>query len=241
MRFWFMRRGTNPRYVQNGEMSSVLAEAGQPSDQFSFGRPLAVVDITDESGVHTLTIAKDKDDKHYAKSSDLEGVYEVSSTLAEALDKPLDDFRDKKLFDFGFTDPAAIQVRDGDTRLNVEKKDDKWILSSDGDRELASEKVQALLDDLRALRAESFPSDDAADQGQYGLTNPAIEAEVIQADDGGTEKVILSSPGEEKVYGARVGQPTTYELEKSDVEDVRKRIQELTKQEEPSEETSEEE
>jgi hypothetical protein len=229
------------RAVENGEMSSVLAEASQPANEYSFQRPLAVVEVTDESGVHTLTIAKDKADKHYAKSSDLEGVYEVSSTLAEALDKPLDDFRNKKLFDFGFTDPAAIQVRDGETRLNIAKKDDQWILSSDGDRELESEKVQALLDDLRALRAESFPSDDESDQGKYGLTDPAIEAEVIQAGDGGTEKVVLSSPAEEKVYGARVGQSTTYELEKSDVEDLRKRIEDLTKQEEPGEESSEQE
>ena len=64
---------------------------------------------------------------------------------------------------------------------------------------------------------------------------------MIQADEGGTEKVVLSSPGEEKVYGARVGQATTYELEKSDVEEVRKRIEELAKQEEPGEESSEEE
>ena len=225
------------RSVQNGEMTSVLEEAGEPSGKYSFTKPLAVVGVTDESGVHTLTVAKDKDDKHYAKSSDLEGgVYEVSSTLAEALDKPLEDFRNKKLFDFGFTDPAAIQVRDGETRLNIEKKDDKWILSSDDDRELESEKVQALLDDLRGLRAESFPSDDEADQGKYGLTNPAIEAEVVQADDGGTEKVVVSSPSEENVYAARVGQPTTYQLEKSDAEDLQKSIQDLTKQEEEADE-----
>ena len=220
------------RSVQNGEMSSVLAEEEESSSPYSFRRPVAVVDVTDESGIHTLTIAKDQDDKYYAKSSDLEGgIYEVSSTLAEALDKPLDDFRNKKLFDFGFTDPAAIQVRAGETRLNIAKKDDQWILSSDGDRELKSEKVQTLLDDLRALRAESFPSDDEGDQSKYGLGDPVIEAEVLQADDGGTEKVIVSSPSGEKVYGARVGQATTYELEKSDVEDLRKSIEELTKEE----------
>ena len=220
------------RSVQNGEMSSVLAEVEEASSRYSFSQPVAVVEVTDESGIHTLTIAKDQDDKYYAKSSDLAGgVYEVSSTLAEALDKPLDDFRNKKLFDFGFTDPAAIQVRDGETRLNIAKKDDQWVLSSDGDRELESEKVQTLLDDLRALRAESFPSDDEGDQGQYGLGDPVIEAEVTQADDCGAEKVVISSPSGEKVYGARVGQGTTYELEKSDVEDLRKSIEELTKEE----------
>ena len=89
--------------------------------------------------------------------------------MAEGLDKPLDDFRNKKLFDFGFKEIAALDLRDGDTRLRVEKKDEKWVLSSDGDRELDSEKVQTVIDSLRSLAATGFPSDDAADQRQSGL------------------------------------------------------------------------
>ncbi|MCZ6773495.1 MAG: DUF4340 domain-containing protein, partial [Proteobacteria bacterium] len=180
----------------------------------------------------------DSDEKYYAKSSDLEGVYEVSSTLPEALDKPVDDFRNKKLFDFGFVDPASVQVRDGDTRLTIEKQEDKWVLTSDGDRELDSEKVQTLLDDLRGLSAKAFTSDDRADQAKYGLGSPVIEAEVVPADDGGIEKVIITDPEAERVYGAIPGQPSTYELEKGDVDRLRTNIADLAK---PAEESADSE
>ncbi len=233
--------GDAVRSVQNAEMVSVLEEQ-DPSGKYSFNRPAVTVEVVDEGGAHTLTIAKGADEKYFAKSSDLEGVYEVSSTLSEALDKPLDDFRNKKLFDFGFVDPASIQVRDGDTRLTISKNEDKWVLTSDTDRELDSEKVQTLLDDLRGLSAKAFTSDDEAGQAKYGLGSPVIEAEVVKADDGGTEKVIVTDPQAEHVYGAIPGQPSTYELEKSDVEGLRTNIADLANpSEEPGDGTESEE
>ena len=116
--------------------------------------------------------------------------------MAEGLDKPLEDFRNKKLFDFGFKEITALDLRDGDTRLRVEKKDNKWVLSSEGDRELDSEKVQTVIDSLRSLAAASFPSDDAADQSKYGLDQPAIEAEVTVAEGESSEKVLITEAGE---------------------------------------------
>ncbi len=228
------------RSVRTAEMVSVLEEEGDPSGKYRFRRPFAVAEIVDEAGAHTLTIAKSTDDSYYAKSSDLGGVYEVSSTMAEGLDKPLEDFRNNKLFDFGFKEIAALALREGDTRLRVEKKDEKWVLSSEGDRELDSEKVQTVIDSLRSLAATGFPSDDAADQSQYGLDQPAIEAEVKVADGGSSEKVLISAVSNERVYAARENQPTTYEVEESAAQEIHRAIQELPREEEESEDSASE-
>lgn len=225
--------GDLTRSAHNAEMVSVLEE-GELSGKYSFARPYATVEVVDEAGAHTLTIAKDGEDKYYAKSSDLDGVYEVSSTLPESLDKPVGDFRNKKLFDFGFVDPKSIQLRDGDTRLTITKKEDKWLLSSDGDRELDAEKVQTLLDALRGLTAKAFPSDEQADQAKFGLGTPTIEAEVKAGEDA-TEKVLLTDPAAEQVFGVIAGQPSTYELEKGDAEGLRHAIADvITEDEETS-------
>ena len=61
--------------------------------------------MTDAGGNQTLEVRKDKDKNYYAKSSAVEGVYKIASDVGDALDKSLDDFRNKKLFDFGFSDP----------------------------------------------------------------------------------------------------------------------------------------
>ena len=228
------------RSVRRAEMVAVLEEGGERSGEYRFRRPFAVAEIVDEAGAHTLTIAKSNDDSYYAKSSDLGGVYEVSSTMAEGLDKPLDDYRNKKLFDFGFKEIAALALRDGDTRLRVEKKDEKWVLSSEGDRELDSEKVQTVIDSLRSLAATGFPSDDAADQSKYGLDQPAIEAEVTVADGESSEKVLISTVSNDRVYAARENQPTTYEVEKSAAEEIQRAIQELPREEDESEDSESE-
>ncbi len=225
------------RAARTAEMTSVLDET-ESGGVYNFGSPLAIVEIVDDSGSHALTVAKDGD-TFYAKSSDQAGVYEVASTLAESFDKPVSDFRNKKVFDFGFADPAKIEVRDGSTTVVITKAEDKWLLSSDGDRELEGEKVQTLLDGLRNLTATEFPSDNAADQARYGLSEPVINAEVTPSEEGAEpEKVVVSSPDAERVYAARVGEPTTYEVEKAPAQDIQRAIEEILK---PAEEPEQEE
>ena len=224
------------RAARTAEMTAVLAEEG--SGGYSFRRPLAVVEIIDDSGAHELTAAKDGD-TWYAKSSDQKGVYEVSSTLAESFDKPVNDFRNKNIFDFGFADPARIEVRAGENRVEIAKEDDKWLLRSDGGRELEGEKVQTLLDGLRNLAAVEFPSDNAADQSRYGLDKPAVEAEVTPSGDGAeTERAVVSSPEKERIYAARAGEPSTYEVEKAPAEDIRRAVEAILKP--PAEEETDE-
>lgn len=223
------------RAARTAEMTAVLSE--EESSSYSFQRPLAVVEIVDDSGTHELTAAGDGD-TWYAKSSDQKGVYEVSSTLAESFDKPVSDFRNKKIFDFGFADPAAIEVRAGSNRAVIAREDDKWLLRSDGDRELEGEKVQTLLDGLRNLAAVEFPSDNAADQARYGLDKPAIEAQVtLSGDDAEPEKAIVSPLEKERVYAARVGEPSTYEVEKAPAEDILRAVEDILK---PAEEETDE-
>ena len=217
-----------------------MVEKGQEPGGLDFSRRTAGVEVVDEGGVHTLLVAKGSDDKYYAKSSDLEGsVFEISSTMAEGLDKQLEDFRNKKLFDFGFNEIAKLELRDGDIRVVVEKKEDKWRVTSEGmtseeERELDSGKVQTAIDKLRDLTAKSFTSDNEADLRKYGLTAPLIEAKVALTEGSGDE-VMISSPEKDQVYAARAGEPSAYEVEKSAVEAIRQAIKDLLKQEDPEE------
>ena len=222
------------RSVRSAEMMGVV-EKGQEPGGLDFSRRTAEVEVVDEGGAHTLLVAKGSDDKYYAKSSDLEGVvFEISSTMAEGLDKKLEDFRNKKLFDFGFKEIAKLELRDGDTRVVVEKKEDKWFLASEEERELDSGKVQTAIDKLRDLTAKSFTSDNEADLGKYGLTAPLIEAKVALTEGSGDE-VMISSPEKDQVYAARAGQPSTYEVETSAVKAIQQAIKDLLKQEDPEE------
>ena len=112
---------------------------------FSSGTAVATAKVTDASGTEELQVRKNKDD-YYAKSTAVEGVYKVTSDLGTALDKTVDDFRNKKLFDLGFTDPEKIEFHDGAKAYFLTKGGSDWF-SADG------KKVDAI--GAEAIRGES--------------------------------------------------------------------------------------
>jgi Domain of unknown function (DUF4340) len=57
--------------------------------------PLATAKLTGDAGVQTLEVRKNKDD-YFAKSSAVDGTYKVDATLGQAVDKKVEDFREKK-------------------------------------------------------------------------------------------------------------------------------------------------
>ena len=93
--------------------------------------------MTDSAGTQTLEVRKDKDKNYYAKSSAVEGIYKVTADLGDGLDKELDDFRNKKLFDFGFSDPDQDHRSDAD-HLPEDRR--KWMT---GAKKMDSTSVQA--------------------------------------------------------------------------------------------------
>jgi len=214
------------RAAYSAEMTTILEE-GEPSGAFSFSNPLAEVEIVDDVGAHALVVAKGEGDKYYAKSSDLDGVYEVGATLAESLGKDLDELRNKKPFDFGFTTVKSLSVRDGETVSLFERSGEKWLLASDNGREMSAGLVQTLIDSLRNLTAVSFPPEDGAG---YGLDAPEIEAEVLLDEEAAVpEKVLISSLSADRVYAQRDGEPAVYEIEKAPAEEIRRALDDALK------------
>jgi len=214
------------RAVRTAEMTEVLSDSADSPD-YSFRSPLATVFVSDERGEHELVLAKDGE-TYYARSSAHSGVFGVSETLAESFDKPVSDFRNKKLFDFGFADPARVELQAGETSAAIVRGDDGWLLESDGNRELDGEKAQTLLDRLRNLTATEFPSDNEGRQKDFGLGSPAITAAVTPTGaDGAAETVIVSKTDQTLVYAARVGEPSTYRVEQSAALDIERALEDL--------------
>lgn len=214
------------RSVRTAEMTEVLAE-GAAAAEFAFGPPKATVEIEDSGGQHELVIGQ-QGETHFGRSSSQEGVYAISATLAESFDKPVSDFRNKKLFDFGYADPARLDVRAGEKAAAVVRSDGSWLLESDGSRELDGSKVQTLLDRLRGLTATEFPSDRQEEQASFGLDEPFIEASVTpEAENAVPEKVLVASADAAAAYAARDGEPSTYQVEQSAVDDIVRALEEV--------------
>lgn len=183
-------------------------EAKKAAAAFASGTPIALAKVTDATGTQTLEVKKNKDD-YYAKSSVVEGIHKVPKDLGEGLDKSLDVFRNKKLFDFGFTDPNKIEFKDAGKTLEVEKSGDKW---TSGGKPMDSTSVQALIDKLRDVAASKFVD--------TGFTTPVIEITVVSNDGKRTEKVQIAQSGDNYI-ARREGEASLYQIDAQPVNDLR--------------------
>lgn len=227
------------REISSVQMSSVLSETdGDAAAEYSNARQFAVAVITDGAGTHELTVSEGGSSGYFGTSSDLPGgVYELPATFAASLDRELDAFREHDLFDFGFGDLSHLEFRDGSILARIEKRGTEWVLTTEGDRTLPAENVQTLIDALRGLSAIGFPSDDAGDQTRYGLDRPGVEIETaIALADLAPEKVLICNPANGRVYAARAGESSTYEIEVAAVEQLRQAMSSVLASESESEE-----
>jgi len=138
--------------------------AEDAAKQFAAAPKVATVVVTDAGGTQTLEVHRDKDKNVFAKSTAVEGIYKANADLAEALDKAADDFRNKKVFDFGFSDPSRVEVKG----VAYTKAGDKWTANG---KTMDNGTVQTLIDKLRDLAATKFP--------EKGGGEPVLAASVV--------------------------------------------------------------
>jgi hypothetical protein len=205
------------------DISGTDDDAKKTAASFANGTPVAQVKVTDASSTQQLDVRKDKDNNYYAKSSVVEGAYKVSKDLGDGLDKSLEDFRNKKLFDFGFSDPTKIDIHDGSKQVSFQKSGDKWM---SGPKQMDSTGVQGMIDKLRDLSATKF-----VDQG---FTTPIFEATVTSNDGKRVEKVLISKKGD-SYFAKRESEPSIYELDGSVVEGLQKSVGDIKEYQPPKE------
>ena len=189
--------------LKDAKMDLSEADAGK---KFPAATKVATVTVTDAGGTQTLEVHRDKDKNVFAKSSALEGVYKTNSDLADALEKGVDDFRNKKVFDFGFSDPSQVTVQG----KVYTKAGDKWMANG---KPMDNSSVQNLIDKLRDLAATKF--------AEKGGGQPVFEATVVSNSGKRTEKVVISKQGTQ-YFAQRDGEPSIYELDSKVVEDLQK-------------------
>jgi uncharacterized protein DUF4340 len=181
---------------------------------FSSGTPVATVKLTDVAGTQELEVRKKKDD-YYAKSSAVAGIYKVLSSVGTSMDKSLDDFRNKKLFDFGYADPDKVEIRDGAKSYLLTRSGSDWW--SNGTK-MDESSVITLVGDIRDLSATKFP--------ESGFATPSLDITVTSDSGKRVEKVLIAKNGDNYI-AKRENEPAVYELSAFSVTDLQKAASDL--------------
>ena len=198
--------------LKDAKMDATVSadDAKKAATAFAGGTKVASASITDNSGTQTLDVRKDKDKNYYAKSSLVEGVFKITSDVGDAMDKSLDDFRNKKLFDFGFSDPSKLEIQVAPAQSVVyTKTGDKWM---SGAKNMDNTSVQDLIDKLRDLSATKFAEKGGGDQ--------AFQATVTSNSGKRNEKVTITKQGDQ-YFATREGEPSIYVVDGKSVDDLK--------------------
>jgi hypothetical protein len=210
------------RKLKDAKMDAAISDedAKKAAAAFASGTKVAVASVTDASGTETLDVrkdAKEKDKTYYAKSSAVDGIYKVAADLGDGLDKKIDDFRNKKLFDFAWTDPTKVEIG----KATFEKTGDKWMR---GGKELDASSVQSVVDKLRDLASTKF-----VDSGG-GV--PVLDITVTSNGGKRVEKVSITKQGD-TYFAKRENEPSIYQLDGKAVEDLQKAANEVKESQPP--------
>jgi Domain of unknown function (DUF4340) len=177
---------------------------------FAAATPVATAKLTAESGTQEMQVRKNKDD-YYAHSSAVEGIYKVSATLGQAVDKNLEDFRNKKLFDLGSGDPNKIEIHDASKTYLLTRSGEEWWSGSAKKMDAAT--VDDLVEKIRDLSASKFVDS--------GVTTPLFDITVTSNDGKRVEKVAISKAGDNYI-AKRENEAALYQLDAKTIDDLRK-------------------
>lgn len=201
-----VRTLANARMNLNGpDASGSVADSG-----FAHAAPVASATMTDASGTQKLEIRKNKD-IYYAKSSVVDGAYKIDATLGQAVDKDLDDFRNKKVFDFGFADPDKIEMHAGSKAYFLTKGGNDWW-SGDG-KKMDPDSADSFVSQLRDLNASKFV--------ETGFSAPTI-ALTITSDKGKHVEKVSIAKAEGNYIAKRENDPTLYQISASAIDELEK-------------------
>jgi Domain of unknown function (DUF4340) len=185
------------------DLNVPAADAEKAQHGYASGKLVATAKLTDSTGTQTFEVHKSGDD-YFAKSSAVNGTYKLTAELGKLLEKPLDEFRNKKIFDFGFSDPTKVEIQGKTfTRSGSDWKSDGKIVDS------AS--VQAVIDKLRDLSAAKFVTG--------GFTTAAASITVVSNDGKRTEKAEFSKDADGYVV-RRGSEPGLYQMNAKSLDDI---------------------
>lgn len=201
------------RQMKDAKMDPNISENDKKKAEktWNTGKLVATIKVTDSNGTQQLDVHKNYIENLYAaKSSAVPGIFKIATELGDTLLKGPDNFRNKKLFDFGFNEPSKVEIHDGDKTYLFTHSGDKWM--SNG-KQTDSASFQMMLDKLRDLAATKF-----ADKG---FTKPVMEATVTSNDGHRTEKVLISKT-DNSYFAMRDNEPAIYELDAKSVTELQK-------------------
>jgi len=162
-----------------GDISIETFVSDKPGEDAQFGleKPALAVTVWEGDKERTLFLSNKGSRRGmvFAKVGGTDSVFEVSSSLLLDLDKPLNHFRDKNLFDFKAEDVVVLKIDVLDKPQTVIRLvDGLWRITSPVDAETDEPSVRRLLRSLENEEIFTWLKEDSKELEFFGLDTPSI-------------------------------------------------------------------
>lgn len=133
-------------------------------------------------------------------------VYLIAGDDKRALDRPLLELRDKKLFTLKTDLVRQVVIERKGEHWVLEKKDGKWIFQGHEDLKIDTEKVEVFLRPTLWAEAQTFEKEEAADLKPFGLDAP--QARVRLSDEQQTGEIAYGDEATpDRIFAMVKGKP----------------------------------
>jgi hypothetical protein len=211
--------------LQNLSIESVAAENKNNAAKYGLGKPELTARLSGPGASQTLLVGKKEGERYYAVNSALEPIFTFDASFVSELQKDSSDLRDKNLFSFPAYEVKRLEVdTPAGSRVLERQPQNKWKQTAPAAKDVPTDKLETLLNNLRDLRAESFPQGPGLES--YGLKKPTHRFKAQFGDKNETQVVEVAQVGEH-VYARRSTDPLACEVSKPALEAVEKALKDL--------------
>jgi hypothetical protein len=204
-------------------LKSLKVISESPKDLSEFGLKQPEITLTFHAGGQDSTlfighVSPIEKGYYVAKGGDGK-VYFVSGDDRKALDRPLIELRDKRLFTLKTDQVRRVIIERKGERWVLEKKEGRWIFGGLEDLKIDPEKVEVFVRPTVWAEAQSFEKEDASDLKPYGLDAP--QAGVSLSDENQTEEIFYGKEASpDRIFAMVKGKPQVVTVRKRLLDDL---------------------
>ena len=211
--------------LQNLSIESVAAEDKKNAAKYGLGKPELTARLSGPDVSQTLLAGKKEGERYYAVNSALEPIFTLDASFVSELQKDSSDLRDKNLFSYSAYEVKRLEVdTPAGSRVLERQPQNKWKQTAPAAKDVPNDKLETLLNNLRDLRAESFPQGPGLES--CGLKKPTHRFKAQFGDKNETQVVEVARVGDH-VYARRSTDPLACEVSKPALEAVEKALKDL--------------
>jgi Domain of unknown function (DUF4340) len=219
--------------LQSAQMTALKDRPEDLKDlkQYGLDKPAVVATLGTGSSFAKFELGKEADPGSvWARDPSKAAVFSINNGVAMELQKKVDDFRRKEVFEFRPFNTTRFEITRGkETRAfervrgTGENAVDTWKQVAPAEKTVDSSNLEGALLDFSNLRAESFA---AASGAGTGHNNPTAVI-VVKFDDGKKEERVVIGTASSSVYATRADQPGALKIEAGKYEDAVKKLDAL--------------